>query len=135
MLTRYIAAAMPLAHFGLLEEGGYFGSIPGLHGAWGSGLTLKNLPRGVSGGAGGKRVGLNCALLRFPFVPREAPFFSSAFCPNSYSSATTGKPSMPPKSLSRLTSVAPSTSAVAAIHRSFSSSVRPRCWRVSLTAA
>jgi len=41
MLTRYIEAAMSLAHYEPLEEGGYFGSIPGLDGAWGSGPTLE----------------------------------------------------------------------------------------------
>ncbi|MGD0499308.1 MAG: type II toxin-antitoxin system HicB family antitoxin [Bryobacteraceae bacterium] len=41
MLTRYIEAAMELAHYEPLEEGGYFGSIPGLDGAWGSGPTLE----------------------------------------------------------------------------------------------
>lgn len=38
-----------------------------------------------------------------------------------YSSAITGKPSIPLKSLSRLTNVAPRATAVAATHRSFSS--------------
>src|ERR1035438_5129479 len=46
----------------------------------------------------------------------------------SYARATIGKPSILLKSLSRLTSVAPSASAVAATHRSFSSKLRPRCW-------
>jgi len=41
MLTRYIEAAISLAHYEPLEEGGYFGSIPGLDGAWGSGPTLE----------------------------------------------------------------------------------------------
>ena len=41
MLTRYIEAAMELAHYEPLEEGGYFGSIPGLDGAWGKGATLE----------------------------------------------------------------------------------------------
>ena len=54
---------------------------------------------------------------------------------NNYAKATTGNPSMLSKSLSRLTNVAPSASAVAATHRSFSSRLRPRCWRASLTAA
>jgi len=48
---------------------------------------------------------------------------------------TTDKPLIPLKSLSRLTSVAPIASAVAATHRSFSSSLRPRCWRAALTTA
>lgn len=52
-----------------------------------------------------------------------------------YPSATTAKPSMPAKSLSRVTSVAPKASAVAAIQRSFSSSGRPLCRRASLTEA
>jgi predicted RNase H-like HicB family nuclease len=41
MLTRYIEAAMSQAHYEPLEEGGYFGSIPGLDGAWSSGPTLE----------------------------------------------------------------------------------------------
>ena len=41
MLTRYITAAMERAHYEPVGEGGYFGSIPGLDGAWGSGPTLE----------------------------------------------------------------------------------------------
>jgi predicted RNase H-like HicB family nuclease len=36
MLTKYLAAAMNAAQFEPLEEGGYFGSIPGLDGVWSS---------------------------------------------------------------------------------------------------
>jgi predicted RNase H-like HicB family nuclease len=32
---------MDIAHYEPLEEGGFFGSIPGLDGAWASGLTLE----------------------------------------------------------------------------------------------
>jgi hypothetical protein len=52
-----------------------------------------------------------------------------------YSNLTTGNPSISAKSLSLLTSVAPRASAVAAIQRSFSSSVSPRCCRASFTDA
>jgi len=41
MLTQFIAAAMDIAHYEPLEEGGFFGSIPGLDGAWASGPTLE----------------------------------------------------------------------------------------------
>jgi predicted RNase H-like HicB family nuclease len=41
MLTRFIGAAMEIAHYEAIEEGGYFGSIPGLDGAWASGPTLE----------------------------------------------------------------------------------------------
>jgi predicted RNase H-like HicB family nuclease len=41
MLTQFIGAAMDIAHYEPLEEGGFFGSIPGLDGAWASGLTLE----------------------------------------------------------------------------------------------
>ena len=36
MLTKYLATAMNTAQFEPLEEGGYFGSIPGLDGVWAS---------------------------------------------------------------------------------------------------
>ena len=32
---------MAMAHYEPVEEGGYFGSIPGLDGAWGHGPTLE----------------------------------------------------------------------------------------------
>jgi len=53
----------------------------------------------------------------------------------SYFGATTDKPGIPAKSLSRVTSFAPSARAVAATHRSFSSNMSPLCWRVSLRFA
>jgi hypothetical protein len=52
-----------------------------------------------------------------------------------YSGTKTGNPSIPLKSASRLTSVAPKASAVAAIHRSFSSNASPQFCRATLIAA
>lgn len=45
MLTQFIAAAMDIAHCEPVEEGGFFGSIPGLDGAWASGPTLEACSR------------------------------------------------------------------------------------------
>ena len=41
MLTEYIRAAMREAHYELMENGRYFGSIPSCRGAWGEGATLE----------------------------------------------------------------------------------------------
>lgn len=41
MLTTYIQRAMAKAHYELMENGRYFGSIPGCEGAWGQGKTLE----------------------------------------------------------------------------------------------
>ncbi len=49
--------------------------------------------------------------------------------------STVESPSMETKSRSRVTSVAPTAIAVAAIQRSFSSKLRPRCSRARLTPA
>lgn len=41
MLTDYIQAAMREAHYELMENGRFFGSIPSCQGAWGEGATLE----------------------------------------------------------------------------------------------
>jgi predicted RNase H-like HicB family nuclease len=46
MLTRYIAAAMGKARYRILEDGSYFGEIPGLQGIWANERSLDGC-RGV----------------------------------------------------------------------------------------
>jgi predicted RNase H-like HicB family nuclease len=41
MLTAYITAAMSRARYKLLEDGTYFGEIPGLQGVWANAKTLE----------------------------------------------------------------------------------------------
>jgi len=41
MLTEYIQAAMRQAHYEIMEDGRYFGSIPRCKGAWAEGKTLE----------------------------------------------------------------------------------------------
>lgn len=41
MLTDYIQTAMRRAHYELMENGRFFGSIPECEGAWGDGATLE----------------------------------------------------------------------------------------------
>ena len=41
MLTDYIQAAMREAHYELMENGRFFGSIPSCKGAWADGVTLE----------------------------------------------------------------------------------------------
>ena len=41
MVTRYLRAAMRGAKYEVLEEGGYYGSIPGFDGAWADGVSLE----------------------------------------------------------------------------------------------
>ena len=41
MLTDYIQHAMRQAHYELMENGRFFGSIPQCRGAWGEGATLE----------------------------------------------------------------------------------------------
>jgi len=45
MLTAYITAAMEKATYKLLEDGAYFGEIPGLQGVWADGSTLEECRR------------------------------------------------------------------------------------------
>lgn len=42
MLTDYIQRAMDKAHYELMENGRYFGSIPGCDGVWAQGRTLES---------------------------------------------------------------------------------------------
>lgn len=42
MLTQYIQAAMRRAHYELMENGRFFGSIPVCAGAWAEGDTLES---------------------------------------------------------------------------------------------
>lgn len=42
MLTDYIQRAMKKAHYELMENGRYFGSIPGCDGVWAQGKTLES---------------------------------------------------------------------------------------------
>ncbi|MBI5387832.1 MAG: type II toxin-antitoxin system HicB family antitoxin [Verrucomicrobia bacterium] len=41
MLTKYIENAMRLAHYELMENGRFYGSIPKCKGAWAEGRTLE----------------------------------------------------------------------------------------------
>ena len=41
MLTAYIGAAMARAHYKLIDDGTYFGEIPGLRGVWANAKTLE----------------------------------------------------------------------------------------------
>ena len=41
MLTEYIQAGLREAHYELMENGRFFGSIPSCQGAWGEGSTLE----------------------------------------------------------------------------------------------
>ncbi len=42
MLTKYIECAMRLAHYELMENGRFFGSIPKCRGAWAEARTLED---------------------------------------------------------------------------------------------
>lgn len=41
MLTEYIQAALKKAHYEIMEDGRYWGEIPGLQGVWADGDTLE----------------------------------------------------------------------------------------------
>jgi predicted RNase H-like HicB family nuclease len=41
MVTKYLRSAMGGAKYELLEEGGYYGSIPGFEGVWADALSLE----------------------------------------------------------------------------------------------
>jgi predicted RNase H-like HicB family nuclease len=41
MLTDYLREAMRLAHYELMENGGFFATIPGLKGLWAEDATLE----------------------------------------------------------------------------------------------
>jgi predicted RNase H-like HicB family nuclease len=41
MLTKYIEAAMKKAHYELIEDGTFWGNIPGFQGLWGNAPTLE----------------------------------------------------------------------------------------------
>jgi predicted RNase H-like HicB family nuclease len=41
MLTEYIQGAMRRAHYELMEDGRFFGTIPGCKGLWADGRTLE----------------------------------------------------------------------------------------------
>jgi predicted RNase H-like HicB family nuclease len=41
MVTKYLRTAMRGAKYELLEEGGYYGSIPGFEGVWADALSLE----------------------------------------------------------------------------------------------
>lgn len=41
MLTEYIQCAMRQAHYEMMENGRFFGSIPACRGDWGEGATLE----------------------------------------------------------------------------------------------
>ena len=42
MLTQYIQAALKKAKYKILEDGEYFGEIPGFEGVWASAKTLED---------------------------------------------------------------------------------------------
>ncbi len=49
MLTDYIAAAMARAKYKLLDDGTYFGEIPGFRGVWGNSETLEQCREDLRG--------------------------------------------------------------------------------------
>ena len=49
MLTDYIQKAMRHAHYELMENGRYFGSIPQCKGCWGQGKTLEACREDLAG--------------------------------------------------------------------------------------
>ena len=49
MLTEYIQAALKEAHYELMENGCFFGSIPSCEGAWGEGATLEECREDLRG--------------------------------------------------------------------------------------
>ncbi len=49
MLTKYIENAMRLAHYELMENGRFFGSIPKCKGAWAEGATLEECREALRG--------------------------------------------------------------------------------------
>ncbi len=49
MLTEYITAAMREAHYELMDNGRFFGSIPSCQGAWGEGSTLEDTREDLRG--------------------------------------------------------------------------------------
>jgi predicted RNase H-like HicB family nuclease len=40
MFTKYVEAAMARAHYEIMEDGDFWGEIPGFQGVWGTGKTL-----------------------------------------------------------------------------------------------
>ena len=42
MLTKYIEAAMAKAQYEIMEDGDYWGEIPGFQGVWGTGKSLES---------------------------------------------------------------------------------------------
>ncbi len=49
MLTSYIQCAMRRAHYEVMENGRFFGSIPECRGAWGEGTTLEECREDLEG--------------------------------------------------------------------------------------
>ena len=47
MLTEYIAQKLAQAKYKILDDGNYFGEIPGLEGVWASEKTLENCRRAL----------------------------------------------------------------------------------------
>ena len=64
MLTEYIQAGLCEAHYELMENGRFFGSVPSCQGAWGEGATLEETREDLRGAfeswiAAGLRLGHN----------------------------------------------------------------------------
>lgn len=53
MLTKYIDAAMRKAHYELIEDGTYWGEIPGFQGVWGNAPTLEECREDLLDALGG----------------------------------------------------------------------------------
>jgi len=49
MLTNYVQRAMSHAHYEVMENGRYFGSIPECRGAWSEGVTLEECREELEG--------------------------------------------------------------------------------------
>jgi predicted RNase H-like HicB family nuclease len=49
MLTRYIEAAMKRAEYEKLEDGTYYGEIPGFQGVWGNAKTIEECREELQG--------------------------------------------------------------------------------------
>jgi predicted RNase H-like HicB family nuclease len=80
MFTQYVEKAMRKAQYELIEDGTYFGSIPGFQGVWGNGSNLEECREDLRGSLEGWLIlGLWMndpdipKLGKLDLVPRKAP--------------------------------------------------------------
>jgi predicted RNase H-like HicB family nuclease len=82
MLTEYITAAMDKAEFEIIEDGSYYGRIPGFKGLWANARTLGKCRKELQStledwlllgiALGHKLPTVNGMRLRVPRIPRKA---------------------------------------------------------------